>query len=179
MYKQSKSLILFSILQTLVFCYVMFPLSAKSEGNTSGQTQLAQGIKSKFKNYWNRFEIYPGRLKSDRALVIADGGYMAFEEKIQCPSGDKVWIHTPTEPHVVLDVVETTKVSIESTNYTNGLIVIVADEDFNILSCNKGAIPGVQINTLTLRTGTYGVWYGIRDGYQTSRFMHSKLWIVN
>ena len=173
-----KNNFIFGILLASI-CYCWLPFRRAESFPIENNTQLAQGIKSEFKNYWDRFEIYPGRLKSDRALVIADGGYMAFEEKIQCPSGDKVWIHTPTEPHVVLDVVETTKVSIESTNYTNGLIVIVADEDFNILSCDKGAIPGVQINAMTLRTGTYGVWYGIRDGYQASRFMHSKLWIVN
>lgn len=147
--------------------------------NTDKGAQLLLAQSSGFRNYWDRFTLYPGRLQPDRALLIADGGFLEFESRIQCPSGVDVFIHTPVEPQVVLDVLETTRVHIESTNFTRSLVVVVADEDFNILSCNDSAVPGVQINRLTLRTGTYGVWYGVKAGHQSSRVLDSKLWILN
>lgn len=150
---------------------------ARAEGRDEGG-QLSAQRDPGFRNYWDRFEIYPGRLRPDRALVIADGGSLEFEDRIQCSNGTEVWIHTPLEPQVVLDVTEATRVSIESTNFARSLVVVIADENLNIVSCNNG-IVSAQINTLTLQRGTYGVWYGVRVGYRPSRFLHSKLWILN
>lgn len=181
MYAQ-KSHFFVSALLTLLFWYSSTQYKiTKAEDRDKSEQLLVQSVaeKPRFKNYWNRFKIYPERLRPNRALVIADGGYLEFEDRIKCPSGVEVWIHTPVEPQVVLDVVKTTRVSIESTNFTRSLVVVVADENFNILSCDKGALPGAQINTLTLRTGTYGIWYGVRVGYRPSRLLHSKLWIIN
>lgn len=177
-----KKHVLVSALLTLLFWSVAAQCKvAQAEARDSSEQLLAQRVAQNpgFRNYWDRFRIYPGRLQPNRALVIADGGSLEFEDRIQCPSGADVWIHTPAEPQVVLDVLDTTRVSIESTNFTRSLVVVVADANFNILSCHNGPLPGAQINTLTLRSGTYGVWYGVRAGTQPSRFLHSKLWIVN
>lgn len=182
-YVQRKGHFLASAFLALLFwcSAAQYTVSKAENANKDKQILLAQSIaqSSRFRNYWDRFTIYPGRLQPDRALLIADGGFLEFESRIQCPSGVDVFIHTPTEPQVVLDVSETTSVHIESTNFTRGLVVVVADENFNILSCNNSAVPGVQINRLTLRTGTYGVWYGVKAGYQSSRVLDSKLWILN
>lgn len=135
--KQSRFLV--SALLSLLFWYLPTQYKiAKAEDQDKSEKLLVQKITEspRFKNYWNRFKIYPERLQPNRALVIADGGSLEFEDRIQCPSGVEVWIHTPVEPQVVLDVVRTTRVSIESTNFTRSLVVVVADENFNILSCN-------------------------------------------